>query len=83
MPSLVLFSYAAPDLMTGAAVFAMLCGVVLMGGRSMVGRPLRMLSNFYNRGLHREPVVCVTVPRADAVREQDVRGIQAPSRRAA
>ncbi len=83
MPNLVLFSYSAPDLMTGAAVFAMLCGVVLMGGRSMVGRPLRMLSNFYNRGLRRESVACVTIPRADPVREQDVRGMQASSQRAA
>jgi len=39
----------ASDLTVGAAVAAVFCGVVLMGGRSLVGRPLRMLSGFRAR----------------------------------
>ena len=79
MSSLVLFSFGAPDLMmTGAAFFAMFCGIVLMGGRSVVSRPLRAISNLCNRSPRREPaaIVCLTFPGADRRREHDVRGIR-------
>ena len=83
MSNLVLFSYGSPDLMmAGAAVFALLCGIVLMVGRSVVGPPLRLLSNL-RRSLHREPVVCLTFPIADRLREQNVHNVQRPMRRAA
>jgi len=84
MSNLVLFSYTAPDLlMAGSAVFAMLCGIVLMGGRSVVGRPLRMISNLRSRSLCREPLVCVRIPRAERGHEQDLPAVQHPLQRVA
>jgi hypothetical protein len=84
MSSFVLFSYGAPDLMmAGAAIFAMLCGVVLMGGRLVVGRPLRMLLNLRSRGLRHEPVACVAIPRSDRMHEQNGPGVERPLQRAA
>ena len=81
MSNLVLFSFGTPDLMmAGAAVFAMLCGIVLMGGRSAVGLLLRVLANVRGRGLHDEPVVCL---KFDRVHRQDTRDVQRDWRRAA
>lgn len=82
MSNLVVFSFATPDLMmAGAALFAMLCGIVLMGGRSVIGWPLRMLLNLCNRSMQREtvacePAVCLQFPRVDRVHERDVRSSQ-------
>jgi hypothetical protein len=83
MSNLLLLSFAAPDLMmAGAAVFATLCGIVLMGGRSVVGRPLRMLSHLRTRNLHRQEIVSVRIQLADRM-EQDVSGVQRPLQRVA
>jgi hypothetical protein len=78
--NLVLFSfYDAPELMmAGSAAFAMLCGIVLMGGRSVVGLPLRVLRNFRGRGVPREPVALLRTPRADRGHEQDAGEAQHP-----
>ena len=46
------FCLAASD-MAGAAALAVFCGIVLMGGRAVVSRPLRVLSSLYRRGLRR------------------------------
>ncbi len=79
---LVLLSYDAPDLMmAGGAVFAMLCGLVLMGGRSFVGRPLRMLSSFRHRSLSHEPVICAEFSLGAG--ERPVSDLQVPGNRAA
>ena len=84
MPSLFLFSFAAPDvMMTGGAVFAMLCGIVLMGGQSVVGLPLRALSNLRSRAVPRKTVVCLTLSSVDRMHEQDLRGAEQPLQRAA
>jgi hypothetical protein len=49
----VLLAYGVPDqAMAGAAVVAAICGLVLMGGRTFVGGPLRFLSQ-----------VCVRSPK--------------------
>jgi len=77
MLNFILLSYAEPDLlMTGAAVSAVLCGIVLMGGRSVVGRPLRLLSNLCRRSLRRETVVYARIPGADRGHEHDTPGVQ-------
>ncbi len=77
MSNLLLSSFGAPDLMmAGAAVFAMFCGIVLMGGRSVIGRPLRVISNLFNRNLQREPAVCLKFPTADRRPERDVRDVR-------
>ncbi len=69
MSNLLLFSYALPDvMMAGTAFFAIFCGIVLLGGRSVVAVPLRMFSNLRSRGMRREPVVCLTFPDADRAR---------------
>ncbi len=84
MLSLILFSYAEPDLlMTGAAVSAVFCGIVLMGGRLVVGRPLRMLSNLCKRSLGRESVIYVRIPSTDRGHEQDILDVQRPLQRVA
>lgn len=86
--NLLLFSFATPDLtMAGAAIFAMLSGIVLMGGRSVVGLPLRAISSLYSRGRSRkrncEAAVCLKFAVADRRHVQNVRGVQQPLRRAA
>jgi hypothetical protein len=79
MSNLVLFSFDTPDLMmAGAATFAILCGIALMGGRSVVGTPLRMLLVLCGRNLHREPVLSAMIPHADEGDEQDARGTHRP-----
>jgi len=79
MSNLVLFSFDTPDLMmAGAAVFAMLCGIALMGGRSVVGGPLKLLMNLRPRNLQREPVLSALVPDTDDADEQDARSVQGP-----
>ena len=35
------------QMVAGAAMFAMVCGVVLMGGRSVIALPLRILQNCF------------------------------------
>ncbi len=83
--NLVLFSfYDAPELMmAGSAAFAMLCGIVLVGGRFVVGLPLRMLSNFRGRGVNREPIAVLKTSRADRGHEQDAVEAQHPLRHSA
>jgi len=84
MLNFILFSYVEPDLlMTGAAVSAVLCGIVLMGGRLVIGRPLRVLSNLYKRRLHREPATYARIPGAGHGQEQDFRSVRHPSQRVA
>jgi hypothetical protein len=75
MSNLVLFSFGALDL--GAAVLALFCGIVLLGGRTVLGLMLRILPNLRGRSLRREPVL---VP-AERVQEQEVRGVQGPLQR--
>jgi hypothetical protein len=79
MSSFFLFSFGLPDLMmAGAAIAAMLCGVILMGGRSIVGRPLRMISSLYARRAQR--VVLAKNSQAEPLRKdmlrQEMRGVQ-------
>ena len=70
MSNLVLFSFDTPDLMVaGAAAFAMFCGIALMGGKSVVGGPLRVLSNLRGRSMRHEAVLSATPPHADGVDE--------------
>jgi hypothetical protein len=84
MSHLVLFSLAEPDfLMAGAAAFAAICGIALMGGRSVIGRPLRMLANFCSRGVQQPHAVGSEYAAAHAVQQQDVPGIPQPLQRAA
>ena len=80
LADLVLFSYSAPDLMMAiAAVFATLCGLVLMGGRSAIGLLLKLLASLRRRRVLRqreEPIVIPFAPcRSDqAMYEKNVRG---------
>jgi hypothetical protein len=84
MSNLVLFSYGGPDLMmAGAAVLAVTCGIVLMGGRSAIGPLLRALASLRGRGLQRGPVAGVGIPVADRRHEQDANRAQRLSRRVA
>ncbi len=85
MSNPVLFSSLdAPDLMmAGAAIFAVLCGIVLMGGRSAVGLLLRMLLNHRGRSLRRRSVACAVIPPAQRVSERDVRAVRGPAQRVA
>ena len=53
----------------------MLCGIVLMGGRSVIGRPLRAL-NLCHRNLRHEPAVFLKFPRVDPVYDRDVRAVR-------
>ena len=70
--------------MAGAAALAVFCGIVLMGGRAVVSRPLRVLSSLYRRGLRR--VASDLAPYrvvAEDHHKTDVQGLQTPVRRAA
>jgi hypothetical protein len=79
MSNLLLFANGTPDLMmAGAAVFAMLCGIVLMGGRSVIGGPLRALTSLLGRSMRRESVVCMRVPGVDRGLDQGARKVQHP-----
>ena len=76
MSNLLLFANGTPDLMmAGAAIFAMLCGIVLMGGRSVVGGPLRALTSFLGWSMRREGVACMRVPSVDRGPDQGVRDL--------
>jgi hypothetical protein len=84
MTGTMLFSFGTPDsLMAAAAALAIFCGIALMGGRRVIGRPLRMLNKLYGRGHRRKAVVLVRNPATDRVRDQDFRGAEGSMRRAA
>jgi hypothetical protein len=84
LSNLVLFSYGGPDLMmAGGAVIAVICGVVLMGGRSVAGLLLRMVTNLRHRRLERPRVVGAGIPIADHGYEQDAHGPHRPIRHVA
>lgn len=76
---------AAPDVtMAGAAAFAVFCGIVLMGGRSVVSRPLRLLSNLYSRSPRRVAsnlTPCRVV--ADDQSNREMQDLSGPMQRAA
>jgi hypothetical protein len=56
--TLLLFAEASPDpMVAGGAALAVLCGVVLLGGRSVVGLPLRLVRSLKSRELDSEPVI--------------------------
>jgi hypothetical protein len=68
--TILLFAEASPDpLVAGGAALAMLCGVVLLGGRSVVGLPLRLFYTLKPRALGSEPAVIALPSRGD--RDQD------------
>jgi hypothetical protein len=70
--SSLLFSFGTPDfMMAGVAMLAVLCGIVLMGGRSLIGGPIRVLSSLYSRRGRREAVV--VLPHIDSTQHEEVR----------
>jgi hypothetical protein len=74
------FQFQVPDfLMTAAAVGAVICGIVLMGGRSVLRFPLSFVAGFRSRTLRREPALCT----AEAVQKEDVQAAQSPFQRIA
>jgi hypothetical protein len=65
MSSFLLFSFGPSDfMMGGTAVFAMLCGIILLGGRSVVVRPLKIFSSLFVRGEPRDGQVCLQLQPA-------------------
>ena len=65
--NLVLFASAAPDqMLAGAAVLATICGIVLLGGRSVISLPLQVLWSLKPRHPHRMAAVRIIATPNDA-----------------
>jgi hypothetical protein len=70
---LLLATTAADPSLGGAALFAALCGLVLMGGRTVIGFPVRILNYLRPREVDEQPVVSLRMVRPEpAVKTPDV-----------
>jgi hypothetical protein len=49
LSTLLLFSDATPDQMVAGAALAVICGIVLLGGRSVIGVPLQFIRSLRSR----------------------------------
>jgi hypothetical protein len=68
----LLLADASPDpLVAAAAALAILCGVVLLGGRSVVGLPLRIIRSLKPREMGPEPIVIALPSPGDCDQEPD------------
>jgi hypothetical protein len=66
MMTTTLFAISGPDqLLAGGAVLAAICGTVLLGGRSVVGLPLRVLHFFRPRRFRGEPSIAAETLSSD------------------
>ena len=63
---LILVASALPDpIITGAAALCVLCGIILLGGHSVVRFPLRLLRSLKRGGPHRQAVASGLPSRAE------------------
>jgi hypothetical protein len=66
IPSLLLADAAADPMLAVVAVFAVLCGAVLLGGRSVIRLPYQILRSFLPREPRHESVACPREKSPDA-----------------
>ena len=69
MSTLFLLADSVPDPMfAGVAAFAVLCGAILLGGRSVIRVPYQILRSIMPHQPRREPVACPSDKSPDAAR---------------